>query len=81
VEADDPCCSAFFTPPLPAARLQIIDGGIHNYTEELRAAKFCLAPYGAGWGIRVTISMAHGCVPVIIQDHVYQVGGGQQGVL
>ncbi len=53
-----------------------------NYEEELRRARFCLAPYGAGWGIRLSLSMAYGCVPVIIQDFVYQVGcGGSAGQL
>ncbi len=59
---------------LRPAPLQIINGAVDNYTDELRTSKFCLAPYGAGWGIRVSISMAYGCVPVIIQDNVYQVG-------
>jgi hypothetical protein len=33
----------------------------------MRQAKFCLAPYGHGWGIRLSIVVAAGCVPVIIQ--------------
>ena len=28
--------------------------------------------YGHGWGIRVMQSIQFGCIPVIIQDHVYQ---------
>jgi hypothetical protein len=27
---------------------------------------------GSGFGIRLSIAMVHGCIPVIIQDHVYQ---------
>ncbi|KAG2426678.1 hypothetical protein HXX76_012988 [Chlamydomonas incerta] len=34
-------------------------------------AKFCMAPLGYGWGIRFTQAMFTGCVPVIIQDHIY----------
>jgi hypothetical protein len=34
---------------------------------QIKASKFCLAPYGHGWGIRTNIYMAHGCVPVIVQ--------------
>jgi hypothetical protein len=45
-----------------------------NYFDAIRSSKFCLSPYGHGWGIRTTLYMAHGCVPVILQDHVYQVG-------
>jgi hypothetical protein len=54
----------------------VAEGTVDNYLEELRRARFCLAPYGAGWGIRLSLSMAYGCVPVIIQDAVYQVGHG-----
>ncbi|KAG2485165.1 hypothetical protein HYH03_016055 [Edaphochlamys debaryana] len=38
----------------------------------MRSSKFCLAPMGSGWGIRLAESMVSGCVPVIVQDHVYQ---------
>lgn len=56
--------------------VQIIEGQVRNYIESIRSSKFCLSPYGHGWGMRTTIYMAHGCVPVILQDHVYQVGVG-----
>jgi hypothetical protein len=35
--------------------------------EWMRQAKFCLAPYGHGWGIRLMKVIVAGCVPVIIQ--------------
>ncbi|KAG2439616.1 hypothetical protein HXX76_004968 [Chlamydomonas incerta] len=43
-----------------------------EYEQLLGSAKFCLAPYGHGWGIRLTHALMHGCVPVIIQDRVRQ---------
>ncbi len=43
--------------------------------DQMQRAKFCLAPMGFGWGIRLAEAMVTGCVPVIVQDHVYQVGG------
>jgi hypothetical protein len=42
------------------------------FASQIRSAKFCLSAFGHGWGIRTNIYMAHGCVPVIIQDHVFQ---------
>ncbi|PNW87479.1 hypothetical protein CHLRE_02g144050v5 [Chlamydomonas reinhardtii] len=38
----------------------------------MQQSRFCLAPMGSGWGIRLVEAMISGCVPVIIQDHVYQ---------
>jgi hypothetical protein len=35
--------------------------------EWMRQAKFCLAPYGHGWGIRLMKVIVAGCVPVIVQ--------------
>ncbi|PSC75115.1 exostosin-like glycosyltransferase [Micractinium conductrix] len=46
-------------------------GGVGNYEERQRESKFCLAPYGFGWGIRLAQAMLTGCVPVIIQEHVF----------
>ncbi|GFR42337.1 hypothetical protein Agub_g3245, partial [Astrephomene gubernaculifera] len=43
-----------------------------EYEDLLARAKFCLAPYGHGWGIRLTHALMHACVPVIIQDKVRQ---------
>jgi hypothetical protein len=34
--------------------------------------RYCLAPYGWGWGIRLAQVMLSGCVPVVIQPHVFQ---------
>lgn len=46
-----------------------------NYEDLLARSKFCLAPYGHGWGIRLSHALLHACVPVIIQDKVHQVTG------
>ncbi|KAG2485164.1 hypothetical protein HYH03_016054 [Edaphochlamys debaryana] len=40
--------------------------------DAMHRSKFCFAPSGAGWGIRLAEAMVTGCVPVIVQDHVYQ---------
>jgi len=45
---------------------------VPDMAEAMRASKFCLAPYGHGWGIRINWVMATGCVPVIIQESVFQ---------
>jgi hypothetical protein len=58
----------------PGGPIVIWEGGSTNYTDWQQSAKFCLAPYGFGWGIRLSIVMAAGCVPVIIQ--VGSVGAG-----
>ncbi|KAG2454703.1 hypothetical protein HYH02_000540 [Chlamydomonas schloesseri] len=36
------------------------------------ASRFCLAPSGWGWGLRLLQAVACGCVPVVVQDSVYQ---------
>ncbi|PNH09138.1 putative glucuronosyltransferase [Tetrabaena socialis] len=46
--------------------------GPGEYEELLGRTRFCLAPYGHGWGIRLTHALMHACVPVIIQDKVRQ---------
>lgn len=43
-----------------------------NYKELVRSSKFCLAPWGHGWGNRLGQYMVMGCVPVLVQDGVYQ---------
>uniref|UniRef100_A0A7S0RCE8 EGF-like domain-containing protein n=1 Tax=Chlamydomonas leiostraca TaxID=1034604 RepID=A0A7S0RCE8_9CHLO len=43
-----------------------------TYSDSLRKSRFCLAVYGHGWGIRLSQAIYHGCIPVIIQDGVYQ---------
>ena len=50
----------------------IVEGSIIDYEETLRKTKFCLAPYGHGWGIRIVSIMVTGCIPVIVQEHVFQ---------
>jgi len=43
-----------------------------SYRQHILSSKFCLAPYGDGWGIRLVSMITNGCIPVIIQDYVYQ---------
>jgi hypothetical protein len=45
----------------------IHEGYTEWHGEWMRQARFCLAPYGHGWGIRLSIVIASGCVPLIIQ--------------
>lgn len=47
----------------------IHEGGMHpeQYARMLNSSKFCLAPSGYGWGIRLNYYMVTGRVPVIIQ--------------
>ncbi|KAL4444666.1 hypothetical protein ABPG77_002483 [Micractinium sp. CCAP 211/92] len=54
------------------ADFEFVVGGVPNYPAHLRRTKFCLAPYGHGWGIRLVQAMLTGCVPVIVQEHVVQ---------
>ncbi|KXZ45471.1 hypothetical protein GPECTOR_54g212 [Gonium pectorale] len=42
-----------------------------NGAEWMLQSRFCMAPLGYGWGIRLTQAMHTGCVPVLVQDHVY----------
>ncbi|GIL58226.1 hypothetical protein Vafri_13293, partial [Volvox africanus] len=39
--------------------------------EFMLKSRFCLSPLGYGWGIRLSQAMHTGCVPVLVQDHVY----------
>ncbi|KAG2489763.1 hypothetical protein HYH03_011714 [Edaphochlamys debaryana] len=48
------------------------EGYIDDYKGLYLHSKFCLAPHGFGFGIRLTEAMLSGCIPVIIQDTVYQ---------
>ncbi|GFR40151.1 hypothetical protein Agub_g707, partial [Astrephomene gubernaculifera] len=62
-----------YDPQSPNARKDIvIMGPPPNTFTELMKSKFCLAPMGGGWGIRLSKAMLLGCVPVIVQDHIYQ---------
>ncbi|KAG2436512.1 hypothetical protein HXX76_006810 [Chlamydomonas incerta] len=45
--------------------------GQHSQTL-MAASHFCLAPSGWGWGVRLLEAVAVGCVPVVVQDNVYQ---------
>lgn len=47
--------------------ITIHEGGHPSYTAAMKGSKFCMAPSGHGWGIRLSQYMAQGCVPVIIQ--------------
>jgi hypothetical protein len=38
-----------------------------SYEELFLQSKFCVAPYGHGWGLRLPIAMFFGCIPVIMQ--------------
>ena len=47
-------------------------GLVDNYFDRMKDSIFCFAPYGNGWGIRLSEAILHGCIPVIIQDGVVQ---------
>ena len=49
--------------PPPAERL--------SNDEEMRRARFCLCPSGAGWGMRAVQAVIMGCVPVLVQHDGY----------
>lgn len=38
-----------------------------DFEDLVRSSKFCLAPWGHGWGNRLGLYMIMGCVPVIVQ--------------
>jgi hypothetical protein len=64
-------------------RVTYVDGGVADYAAKMRGHKYCLAPAGHGWGIRLSQYMLNGCVPVIIQVRQPQwlkegVGGKQR---
>jgi hypothetical protein len=50
-------------------QVMIHEGGMppEQYARMLNSSRFCLAPSGYGWGIRLNYYMVTGCVPVIIQ--------------
>ncbi|KAG2447967.1 hypothetical protein HYH02_006996 [Chlamydomonas schloesseri] len=52
--------------------VQFIEGYTPDYEALYARSRFCLAPHGAGFGVRLTLAMTHACIPVIIQDSVYQ---------
>jgi hypothetical protein len=59
-----------------SAAVHIHEGHTGQYDRLMSSAKFCLAPYGHGWGIRLGQVMLAGCVPVIIQVRRALYGGG-----
>ncbi|PNH05450.1 hypothetical protein TSOC_008269 [Tetrabaena socialis] len=34
-------------------------------------SRFCFAPQGQGWGVRLSQAVISGCVPVLVHDHTY----------
>eukprot|EP00798_Chlamydomonas_sp_ICE-L_P021835 gene21835-28865_t len=42
-----------------------------RYTDVIKSSQFCIAPPGWGWGVRLSTYAMHGCIPVIIQDNIY----------
>lgn len=51
------------------AGVVLLSGGMRpaQYEAAMRGALYCLAPYGFGWGIRLSEAVALGCVPIIVQ--------------
>lgn len=47
-----------------------IDGTDKHYMANFGLSLFCIAATGAGWGVRLKLAVMHGCIPVIIADHV-----------
>ena len=41
-----------------------------EYAEHMLTSRFCLAVTGHGWGMRVSEAVAHGCVPVALEENV-----------
>ena len=41
-----------------------------NVYRDMSLSIFCLAPTGAGWGVRMQQSVMNGCIPVVIGDDV-----------
>ena len=41
-----------------------------NYMADFGRSVFCFAATGAGWGVRLKLALMHGCIPVIVADHV-----------
>lgn len=43
-----------------------------TYRGILRSAVFCINPLGHGWGLRIVPAATWGCIPIMLQDGVYQ---------
>ena len=59
-----------FVPSVPAHGILVADGRVPDATFSL--SKFCLAPSGQGWGIRLVKAVLGGCLPLIAQPLVEQ---------
>lgn len=56
------------SPPLQtAAERYARRDSLPRPLQEMRVSVFCLAPTGAGWGLRLVEAMQSGCIPLIIQ--------------
>ncbi|GFR49811.1 hypothetical protein Agub_g11751 [Astrephomene gubernaculifera] len=42
-------------------------------TKTVLRSRFCFAPMGFGWGIRLSQAVIGGCVPVLVHDHVWPI--------
>lgn len=45
--------------PDPLEGVVFIEGSTAQYAEMYRTSRFCLAPHGSGFGIRLSIAMVH----------------------
>ncbi|KAK9819900.1 hypothetical protein WJX72_003779 [[Myrmecia] bisecta] len=45
-------------------------GPVNDYAGQFGRSTFCLASTGAGWGVRLKMSLTYGCIPVIVADRV-----------
>lgn len=62
------------------ARPQFVEGRLQEgaYEQRIRESRFCLAPYGHGYGMRLGQCIFAGSIPVIVQVKLWQlsVSGG-----
>ena len=47
-----------------------IEGSDEDYMDNFGRSLFCIAATGAVWGVRLKLALMHGCIPVIVADHV-----------
>ena len=59
-------------PVWNATDIDFNEGFVSDYYKSMHDSLFCFAPYGHGFGVRVSLAIMAGCIPVIIQDHVFQ---------
>ena len=55
-----------------ASDVDFNEGFVGNYYKSMHDSLFCFAPYGHGFGVRVSLAVMAGCIPVVIQDNVVQ---------